>query len=155
MIEAGFHTGLISLFKTMETKEYNAMTKCWSFRLTEYEKLMKQAKSLQPEVLIIPLPKIVLQTFSDAIAGRTTTSQIPKADITALDSCLVKTLMSFQLESVFLGIHRKGRILLADDMGLGKTIQAIALACYYRKDWPLLIVVPSSVRFDWAQVSLN
>lgn len=151
MIEAGFHTGLIGLFKTMETKEYNAMTKCWSFRLTEYEKLMKQAKSLQPDVLIIPLPKIVLQTFSDAIAGRTTTSQIPKADITTLDSCLVETLMSFQLESVFLGIHRKGRILLADDMGLGKTIQAIALACYYRKDWPLLIVVPSSVRFDWAQ----
>lgn len=40
-------------------------------------------------------------------------------------------------------------------MGLGKTIQAICLACYYREEWPLLIIVPSSVRFDWAQVSLS
>ena len=50
------------------------------------------------------------------------------------------------------GIWKNGRVLIADDMGLGKTIQAICLACYYRKEWPLLIVVPSSVRFDWAQV---
>lgn len=45
--------------------------------------------------------------------------------------------------------------MIADDMGLGKTIQAICLACYYREEWPLLIIVPSSVRFDWAQVSLS
>ena len=51
------------------------------------------------------------------------------------------------------GIWKNGRVLIADDMGLGKTIQAICLACYYRDEWPLLIVVPSSVRFDWAQVS--
>ncbi|KAL4222277.1 SWI/SNF-related matrix-associated actin-dependent regulator of chromatin subfamily A-like protein 1 [Mactra antiquata] len=49
------------------------------------------------------------------------------------------------------GIQQNGRVLIADDMGLGKTIQAICLAYYYRNDWPLLVVVPSSVRFDWAQ----
>lgn len=151
MVETTFHEGLIALFKTMETKEYNSMTKCWSFKLTEYEKLVNQARGLQPDVLIIPLPKMILKTFSDAIAGRPTVSQIPKADLSLLDPCLVETLMSFQKESVFMGIHRKGRILLADDMGLGKTLQAIALACYYREEWPVLVVVPSSVRFDWAQ----
>ena len=52
------------------------------------------------------------------------------------------------------GIWKNGRVLIADDMGLGKTIQAICLACFYRKEWPLLIVVPSSVRFDWAQVTI-
>ena len=62
-------------------------------------------------------------------------------------------IIGFYLYSSF-GIWKNGRVLIADDMGLGKTIQAICLACYYRREWPLLIVVPSSVRFDWAQVRL-
>lgn len=49
-------------------------------------------------------------------------------------------------------IAKGGRLLLADDMGLGKTIQAICIAAFYRKEWPLLVVVPSSVRFTWEQV---
>lgn len=50
-------------------------------------------------------------------------------------------------------MSRDGRLLLADDMGLGKTVQAIGIAAYYRKEWPLLVVAPSSVRFTWAEVS--
>ena len=46
-------------------------------------------------------------------------------------------------------LQRGGRILLADDMGLGKTIQALAIASYFKDEWPLLIVCPSSVRFAW------
>lgn len=49
-------------------------------------------------------------------------------------------------------ISRKGRILLADDMGLGKTVQSICIAAYYRQQWPLLIVCPSSVRLMWKEV---
>ena len=44
------------------------------------------------------------------------------------------------------GIGNLGRLLLADDMGLGKSIQALGIAHYYRDEWPLLIVAPSSVR---------
>lgn len=36
-------------------------------------------------------------------------------------------------------------------MGLGKTLQAIAVACAYRQDWPLLIVVPSSLKYPWIE----
>ena len=32
---------------------------------------------------------------------------------------------------------------------LGKTLQALAIASYYRSQWPLLVVCPSSVRFAW------
>src|SRR3989344_7043799 len=32
-----------------------------------------------------------------------------------------------------------------DEMGLGKTLQAIAVAAYYKEDWPVLVVAPSSV----------
>lgn len=36
-------------------------------------------------------------------------------------------------------------------MGLGKTVQAIAIACAYRKEWPLLVVVPSSLKYPWIE----
>lgn len=56
------------------------------------------------------------------------------------------------LSAFSFAIAKGGRLLLADDMGLGKTIQAICIAAFYRKEWPLLVVVPSSVRFTWEQV---
>ena len=52
-------------------------------------------------------------------------------------------------------IQRGGRALIADDMGLGKTLQAICVACYYRQEWPLLVICPSSVRIAWAEVSID
>lgn len=46
-------------------------------------------------------------------------------------------------------IDHWGRILLGDEMGVGKTIQAISICYLYRKDWPVLVIVPSSLRFSW------
>ena len=34
-------------------------------------------------------------------------------------------------------------------MGLGKTLQALSIAYYFKDDWPLLIVVPSSMKYPW------
>lgn len=36
-------------------------------------------------------------------------------------------------------------------MGVGKTLQAIALASCYEPEWPLLVVVPASLRLVWAE----
>ena len=58
---------------------------------------------------------------------------------------LRSTLFNFQKEAVIFGIKRYGRFLLGDEMGVGKTIQAIAVSCVYKEDWPLLIVCPSSL----------
>lgn len=52
-------------------------------------------------------------------------------------------------------VSKQGRLLLADDMGLGKTVQAICIAAYYRSEWPMLVVAPSSVRFTWAEVNAS
>lgn len=60
--------------------------------------------------------------------------------------------LSTQLPYTRYCIRHGGRVLIADDMGLGKTLQAIAVMCYYRSHWPLLVVCPSSVRFTWAEV---
>lgn len=60
--------------------------------------------------------------------------------------------MSLPVRPCSFAVSKQGRLLLADDMGLGKTVQAICIAAYYRKEWPLLVVAPSSVRFTWAEV---
>ena len=36
-------------------------------------------------------------------------------------------------------------------MGLGKTVQAISVAYVYRQEWPLLVVVPSSLKYLWIE----
>lgn len=36
-------------------------------------------------------------------------------------------------------------------MGLGKTVQAISVAYLYKHEWPLLIVVPSSLKYPWIE----
>ncbi|XP_074607490.1 uncharacterized protein LOC141860323 isoform X2 [Acropora palmata] len=66
-----------------------------------------------------------------------------------LPPSLRKSLLGFQKEGVRFGISKQGRCLIADEMGLGKTLQAISIAYYFKSAWPLLIVVPSSVKFSW------
>ncbi|CAM9154072.1 unnamed protein product, partial [Choristocarpus tenellus] len=61
------------------------------------------------------------------------------------------TLLPFQKEGVLYGLRRQGRCLIADEMGTGKTLQALAIMGCYREDWPLLIVVPASMRLMWAE----
>lgn len=75
----------------------------------------------------------------------------------SLDSPKLRdALMPFQQDAlVFAVSHRQGRVLIADDMGLGKTLQAMAIALYYRVQWPLLIICPSSVRMTWAEQLRN
>ncbi|XP_076094482.1 SWI/SNF-related matrix-associated actin-dependent regulator of chromatin subfamily A-like protein 1 [Mytilus galloprovincialis] len=150
-VKVGYSPPLIELFKKMKTKLYDAVTKKWTFKLEEYEAFMKQVTVFRPHVTIEPLPKAILQVFNSQLKGNYTSKDIPNADLSEVDVSLVNSLLSFQREGVNFSVSKNGRVLIADDMGLGKTIQAICLACYYREEWPLLIIVPSSVRFDWAQ----
>lgn len=53
------------------------------------------------------------------------------------------------------GIEHYGRCLIGDEMGVGKTIQAICIAYLYRRDWPLIVICPSSLRFNWRDEFLN
>ena len=78
------------------------------------------------------------------------------ADVSDEDVCarlppeLFRQLMPFQREAVRFIVAKHGRALLADEMGLGKTVTALAAAHYYRDAWPLLIIVPGSLRTMWA-----
>nr|XP_023677386.1 DNA annealing helicase and endonuclease ZRANB3 isoform X2 [Paramormyrops kingsleyae]XP_023677387.1 DNA annealing helicase and endonuclease ZRANB3 isoform X2 [Paramormyrops kingsleyae]XP_023677388.1 DNA annealing helicase and endonuclease ZRANB3 isoform X2 [Paramormyrops kingsleyae]XP_023677389.1 DNA annealing helicase and endonuclease ZRANB3 isoform X2 [Paramormyrops kingsleyae] len=75
----------------------------------------------------------------------------PDDQLLKLPEKLHQRLMPFQREGVRFALSRDGRCMIADEMGLGKTLQAIAVACAYRQDWPLLIVVPSSLKYPWIE----
>ncbi|KAM5152124.1 SWI/SNF-related matrix-associated actin-dependent regulator of chromatin subfamily A-like protein 1 [Mantella aurantiaca] len=150
-VEMGYHGEVIGLFKQVNSRNYDTKTRKWSFLLEDYQKLMEAIFRIQ-QVEVEPLSRWVVQAFAPQF-GKTSLSraEIPDVDLSSVDSKLVSSLMPFQREGVSFAISREGRLLLADDMGLGKTIQAICIAAYYRKEWPLLVVAPSSVRFTWAE----
>uniref|UniRef100_A0A8C3W6C3 SWI/SNF-related matrix-associated actin-dependent regulator of chromatin subfamily A-like protein 1 n=1 Tax=Catagonus wagneri TaxID=51154 RepID=A0A8C3W6C3_9CETA len=150
--DIGYSEDLIALFKQMESRKYDVKTRKWNFLLEEYNKLMEKVCRL-PQVQLDPLPKTVTLAFAAQLEKTSLgpVTNVPEADLSGVDSKLVSSLLPFQRAGVNFAIAKRGRLLLADDMGLGKTIQAICIAAYYRKEWPLLVVVPSSVRFTWEQ----
>uniref|UniRef100_A0A7S4ITI2 Helicase ATP-binding domain-containing protein n=1 Tax=Odontella aurita TaxID=265563 RepID=A0A7S4ITI2_9STRA len=62
---------------------------------------------------------------------------------------LASTLTGYQRGGVNFVLSKNGRALIADEMGLGKTLQSIASMCAYVDEGRLLVLCPSSVRFNW------
>lgn len=67
----------------------------------------------------------------------------------AIEKKISSQLLNFQKYGVAFAISHSGRCMIADDMGLGKTFQAIAVADFYRDDWPLLVVTTATARNSW------
>lgn len=150
-VDIGYSAEVVGVFKQMNSRNYDMKTRKWNFLLEDYPKLMKVFQSLV-SVEVEPLPGTVIQAFAAQIQSSTSQKMdFPDVDLSVVDSKIVTSLMPFQREGVNFAILKNGRLLLADDMGLGKTVQAICIAAYYQKEWPLLVVTPSSVRFTWAE----
>uniref|UniRef100_A0A8C0F6R1 Zinc finger RANBP2-type containing 3 n=1 Tax=Bubo bubo TaxID=30461 RepID=A0A8C0F6R1_BUBBB len=90
-----------------------------------------------------------LNTFQEAPTLEAAYSENVDAKLSFLPERLRKKLLPFQEKGIIFALQRSGRCMIADEMGLGKTIQAIAISYYYKNEWPLLIVVPSSLRYPW------
>lgn len=58
-------------------------------------------------------------------------------------------LYPYQKAGLKYSVIRNGRVLFGDDMGLGKTPQGIAMARHYKNDWPLVVIAPASLLFNW------
>ncbi|XP_067890779.1 SWI/SNF-related matrix-associated actin-dependent regulator of chromatin subfamily A-like protein 1 [Heterodontus francisci] len=150
-VEIGYHAEVLKIFQQVISRNYDMKTRKWSFLLQDYRVLL-DALSRISSVQVEPFPRGILEVFLPQF-GKTCLEpqEIPEADLSGVDSKLVHSLMPFQRDGVNFAIFHGGRLLLADDMGLGKTLQAICIAAVYRKEWPVLVVTPSSVRFTWAQ----
>uniref|UniRef100_A0A1A8R8W9 SWI/SNF-related matrix-associated actin-dependent regulator of chromatin subfamily A-like protein 1 n=2 Tax=Nothobranchius rachovii TaxID=451742 RepID=A0A1A8R8W9_9TELE len=150
-VDISYNVDVIAAFKQMPSKSYDLATRKWSFSLQDYRKLMDLLSGITA-VEVEPLPRAVIQVFSASFDGKEARSlAVPEADLSSIDPILTSSLMPFQKEGVNFAVSKQGRLLLADDMGLGKTLQAICIAAYYRNEWPILVVAPSSVRFTWAE----
>uniref|UniRef100_A0A673CLY5 SWI/SNF-related matrix-associated actin-dependent regulator of chromatin subfamily A-like protein 1 n=1 Tax=Sphaeramia orbicularis TaxID=375764 RepID=A0A673CLY5_9TELE len=148
-VDVGYHVDVIAAFKQMPTKNYGIFIYLipLSF-LCSFLSLLHLPSSVEVE----PLPRAIVQGFSARFDGPQARSlDVPEADLSSIDPSLTNSLMPFQREGVNFAVSKQGRLLLADDMGLGKTVQAICIAAFYRDEWPLLVVAPSSVRFTWAE----
>lgn len=66
-----------------------------------------------------------------------------------LEQKILDRLFNFQKEGIKFAIERRGRILLADEMGVGKTIQAICICLVFKDNWPVLVLCPSSLKYNW------
>ena len=107
-----------------------------------FEKKLEQLKFLnQPDNNSKSKKVIYIIDYASDIQNPPKLNDLPKA--------LLKNLYRFQKQGIIFGIKKYSRLLIADEMGVGKTVQAIGLSCLYQKDWPVLVICPSSLKFAW------
>jgi len=58
-------------------------------------------------------------------------------------------LYPFQYVGVAFVEAAEGRAMIGDEMGIGKTIQAIAYSVLHTELWPVLVVAPANVKYNW------
>ncbi|KAK5641352.1 hypothetical protein RI129_009899 [Pyrocoelia pectoralis] len=133
----------VEIFKTIPSRSYDSTTKCWNFHIDDYNLFLQKTSTLQPDIVIGKLPVYALTCC------RSEKSDYSNIDLSSIDPELFNVLMPHQVDGVCFGIDKNGRCFIADEMGLGKTFQALAIANYYKTDWPLLIVTTSSMKNEW------
>ncbi|XP_014235599.1 SWI/SNF-related matrix-associated actin-dependent regulator of chromatin subfamily A-like protein 1 [Trichogramma pretiosum] len=148
-----YHLPLIEVFKSIPTRNYDPQTKSWNFHLIDYDMVLQKSMQLKSEVSFKGIPAYVLKFFRSL--ENKMNLQKPKPNLSRLDESLLNSLYPFQREGIEFGIQQDGKILLADDMGLGKTRQALGIAQYFSDDWPMLIISPSSVRYQWSEAIIE
>ncbi|KAI3953780.1 hypothetical protein MKW98_017604 [Papaver atlanticum] len=131
------------------------------YKLGDYEMVLKcLKKSKGIELQEIPYTTLsVMQKFLDyCVPGRWIPCMPEHLSDDEVDGLIAKlprvlydALLPFQVDGVRFGLRRGGRCLIADEMGLGKTLQAIAIACCFIDEGPILVVCPAILRFSWAE----
>ena len=121
----------------------------WCFHVRDYQSVVKTFED-NLNVTVNPIPTKVVDILQEA-HRRSNDEAKDVVDLSRIGEEVVGKLMSFQRLGVEFGVRREGRFLIADDMGCGKTVQAICTCAYYRADWPVLVICPSSVKTSWKQ----
>jgi SWI/SNF-related matrix-associated actin-dependent regulator 1 of chromatin subfamily A len=100
--------------------------------------------SLPPTILAVAREKC--RQINDA--GGLEAHRTPRLE-EHIPECILMQLAPFQKQGVEFILRNEGRALLADDMGLGKTRTSVAASVAYTREWPVLVVCPSSARHNW------
>lgn len=102
---------------------------------------------------LAPVPSWVKELLSISTV-EPVSKELESTALTGLSSKIINTLHEYQRHGIAFGVQHGGRVLLADEMGLGKTVQALGIVAFYKREWPVLVVVPASLRLAWkAEIS--
>ena len=135
----------------------------WLIPFKKYSLFYTLLSSIAKDYSLIKIPKIAFKAYEDAtytslifninnkeyIIDYTSDNSKRKKTINDLPKKLRTNLYPFQKEGIQFGIDHHCRFLIADEMGVGKTIQAIALCYLYKENWPVLVICPGSVKYNW------
>jgi superfamily II DNA or RNA helicase len=121
------------------------------FPMSEYERLVKCLTSATLMRKSACVPARTKNCFMGNMDHMRASEDEVRMRFDSIPAAFRSALLPFQVDGVKFALKRKGRCLIADEMGVGKTVQALALATCYRDKWPLLIVVPASLRLSWAE----
>lgn len=146
-VNIGYNEVVIDIFKSIASASYDSAKKQWRFHIRDHNSLMRKLAGRKDIVSVSELPKTFLNVLLNPFGDLTGKDEY----LSKVDPYLLEKLLPFQRDGLMFGISRHGRCLIADDMGLGKTIQALGIAHYYQDDWPLLVVCPTSVRYQWME----
>jgi len=167
LLDYGFNQKINQLLKDkVGTARFNGEFKCW---VVNSDRAGRAITVLKEERILLKLTEELQKQFSLNAQGKTEEEVKQQLDMKknhpsyAIDDPdfdqsylnLKLPLYNYQKAGVTYGISKNGRFLLGDDMGLGKTPQAIALAAHYRKDWPVLVLAPASLLFNWKKEFLT
>lgn len=161
LLEYGFNQKINELLKSrVGTARFKGEFKCWAINI---DRTGKALQVLKEERILLKISEDIQKQFGLNAQGKTKEEvekqqemkknhpsyaiSDPNFDQSYLN--LKLKLYEYQKAGVAYGISKNGRFLLGDDMGLGKTPQGIALAAHYRQDWPVLVLAPASLLFNW------
>jgi len=118
-------------------RKYHSTTKVWSAQVCSenIEKLDEWGFEIDPN-----LKDFIKKT-------KLNISEVSEIEVPGLK----KKLYPFQKKGVAFIEAKDGRTLIGDEMGLGKTVQALAWLQLHPEKRPVVIVVPASLKLNWAR----
>ena len=142
-------------------KLYKDKVKMWWFNISVYEPFVSglQSHDYNDKVYVDEIPSFLIQGIQSYTDNIRALRSKPLAQLqsgagvsdvyTRINQNLLDILLPYQLEGIQFIVNRGGRGLIGDEMGCGKTVQAIGCIQYYCNHWPVLILVPPSLAFQW------
>lgn len=121
--------------------------------MDDYSSVRDGILGLAPDFTLAALPRFVLNLYQNKKKSLVATDSANQACLSMLEPKFLKALLPFQRLGVLYVIQKQGRCMIADEMGLGKTYQALALADFYKQDWPLLVCTTAATRYErWGEI---
>ena len=152
---------IISVKLGKENRHWDADNKVWNVPLHKSLDLLKLLGDEHPLSAAIRAIPEVESYLTDKVQRIAISNAVSLDDHTEMEEKLSKVfhegkkLYPFQYVGVKFGILSGGAFIIGDDMGVGKTIQAIAYAALHPEQWPVLIVAPANVQYNWKKEILS